>query len=81
MCSSDRDPAATGALLAMLEMQTRQNIAEALAASGQLMVLTPQELGLVSADAQRSALARAAEAQAGHTPAAPERTNGFGART
>jgi regulator of protease activity HflC (stomatin/prohibitin superfamily) len=53
-----RDPAATGALMALLEMQTRQNIAEALAASGQLLVLTPQELGLIGAAAQRDALAK-----------------------
>jgi hypothetical protein len=57
-----RDPAATAALMALLEMQTRQNIAEALAASGQLLVLTPQELGLISAAAQRDALARRAVA-------------------
>jgi regulator of protease activity HflC (stomatin/prohibitin superfamily) len=57
-----RDPAATSALMALLEMQTRQNIAEALAASGQLLVLTPQELGLISAAAQRDALARRAVA-------------------
>ncbi len=55
-----RDPAATSALMALLEMQTRQNIAEALAASGQLLVLTPQELGLIGAAAQRDALARRA---------------------
>jgi hypothetical protein len=55
-----RDPNATAALMALLEMQTRQNIAEALAASGQLLVLTPQELGLISAAAQRDALARRA---------------------
>lgn len=57
-----RDPAATSALMALLEMQTRQNIAEALAASGQLLVLTPQELGLIGAAAQRDALARRAPA-------------------
>ena len=51
-----RDPAATAAILAMLEMQTRQNIAEALAASGQLIVVTPQELGLIGATAQRDAM-------------------------
>lgn len=54
----NRDPAALAALLAVLDMQTRQNIAEALAASGQLLVLTPQELGLVGAAAQRDAVAR-----------------------
>ncbi len=55
-----RDPAATKALLAILEMQTRQNIAEALASSGQLVVVTAQELGLASAGAQRDAVARVA---------------------
>lgn len=54
----NRDPAALAALLAVMDMQTRQNIAEALAASGQLLVLTPQELGLIGAAAQRDALAR-----------------------
>jgi hypothetical protein len=39
----------------MLDMQTRQNIAEALAASGQLVVVTPQEFGLVGAAAIREA--------------------------
>ncbi len=53
-----RDPASTAALLALLEMQTRQNIAEALASSGQLVVVTPQELGLVADAAQRDALLR-----------------------
>ncbi len=53
-----RDPQAISALMALLDMQTRQNIAEALAASGQLLVLTPQELGLVGAAAQRQALAQ-----------------------
>ncbi|MBX3429893.1 MAG: hypothetical protein KF779_09945 [Hyphomonadaceae bacterium] len=54
----NRDPAALSALLSLMDMQTRQNIAEALAASGQLLVLTPQELGLIGAAAQRDALAR-----------------------
>ena len=54
----NRDPAALAALLAIMDMQTRQNIAEALAASGQLPVLTPQDLGLIGAAAQRDALAR-----------------------
>jgi hypothetical protein len=53
-----RDAASTSALLALLDMQTRQNIAEALAASGQLLVLTPQELGLLGAGAQRDAMIR-----------------------
>lgn len=59
-----RDPAAISAILALLDMQTRQNIAEALAASGQLMVITPHELGLIGADAQRAAAARRAAAEA-----------------
>jgi hypothetical protein len=54
-------------------MQTRQNIAEALAASGQLLVLTPQELGLIGAAAQRDAMARRA---AGLTE--ESRANGHG---
>jgi len=58
-----RDAASTAGLLAILEMQTRQNIAEALAASGQLVVVTPQELGLMSAAAQREAGARATAAR------------------
>lgn len=57
-----RDAASTAAILALLDMQTRQNIAEALAQSGQLIVLTPQELGLVGATAMRDASARAARA-------------------
>lgn len=60
-----RDPASTAALLALLEMQTRQNIAEALASSGQLIVVTPQELGLVADVAQREALLRARPAASG----------------
>jgi len=71
-----RDPAATQALLTLLEMQTRQNIAEALAASGQLLVLTPQELGLVGAAAQSQALAARARAQA---ELHPPQANGNGA--
>lgn len=68
-----RDAASTAALLALLDMQTRQNIAEALAASGQLLVLTPQELGLIGAAAQRDALARGRAAGAHPVP------NGAGA--
>jgi len=71
-----RDPGATAAILSMLEMQTRQNIAEALAGSGQLIVVTPQELGLIGAAAQRDALlnrpARADQSQA----SAPQPPNG-----
>ena len=59
-----RDPASTAAMLSMLEMQTRQNIAEALASSGQLIVVTPQDLGLVSAAAIQAGR-RAAD---GHAP-------------
>lgn len=65
---NNRDPAALAALLAIMDMQTRQNIAEALAASGQLLVLTPQELGLIGAAAQREALARRVAPAPGPTP-------------
>jgi hypothetical protein len=51
-------------------MQTRQNIAEALAASGQLMVVTPQELGLIGASAQRDAMVQRIQREAG-APAQP----------
>ena len=64
----NRDPAALNALMALLDMQTRQNIAEALAASGQLLVLTPQELGLIGAAAQREALARRVAPAPGPVP-------------
>jgi hypothetical protein len=47
----------------------RQNIAEALAASGQLIVLTPQELGLTGADAVQHVL-RARGASPAAAPAA-----------
>ncbi|HWA22156.1 MAG TPA: hypothetical protein VG735_07170 [Caulobacterales bacterium] len=67
-----RDPASTQAMLAILEMQTRQNIAEALAGSGQLVVVTAQELGLAGALAQRDAMEKSAAA-------APPLTNGAGA--
>lgn len=50
------------AILAMLEMQTRQNIAEALASSGQLIVVTPQELGLAGATVQGQMLSRVSAA-------------------
>lgn len=65
---ANRDPAAIAALLALLDMQTRQNIAEALAASGQLMVVTPQELGLIGATAQRDAVVRRATELNAPTP-------------
>lgn len=64
----NRDPAALAALLAIMDMQTRQNIAEALAASGQLLVLTPQELGLIGATAQRDAVARRVAPAPGSVP-------------
>ena len=59
-----RDPESSAALLSLLEMQTRQNIAEALAASGQLVVVTPQELGLVGLSAQREAFLKRGAAAA-----------------
>jgi hypothetical protein len=65
-----RDPAATSAILALLDMQTRQNIAEALAASGQLVVLTAQELGLFGAAAQHGAITRTRTPPAGPNGAA-----------
>jgi hypothetical protein len=55
-----RDAASTQAMLAILEMQTRQNIAEALASSGQLVVVTGQEIGISGATAQRAAIDAAA---------------------
>jgi hypothetical protein len=67
-----RDPAGSAAILALLEMQTRQNIAEALAASGQLIVMTPHELGLAGAVAMREGATRARVV--GDT--APVHTNG-----
>ena len=75
-----RDPAATRALLTILEMQTRQNIAEALAGSGQLVVVTAQELGLAGVTAQRDAMARMAAAEpTAPTAPTPSLSNG-GAR-
>ncbi|MBL8560556.1 MAG: hypothetical protein JNM47_17680 [Hyphomonadaceae bacterium] len=53
-----REPGSTAAILAMLEMQTRQNIAEALASSGQVVVVTSQEIGLTGASVQRDAAER-----------------------
>lgn len=46
----------TQALLFILEMQTRRDIAAALANSGQLVVVTAQELGLTSAAVQLDAM-------------------------
>jgi hypothetical protein len=51
-------PESSAAILAILELQTRQNIAEALASSGQLIVVTPQELGLAGATVQGQILSR-----------------------
>lgn len=65
-----RDPDATAAIMTMLEMQTRQNIAEALAASGNLIVVTPQELGLIAASAQRDAAMARTGARPAVTPPA-----------
>jgi len=71
----NRDPAAAQGLLAMLEMQTRQNIAEALSVSGQLVVLTAEEVGLSGALTQQDRVARVlARADAAHV--APEKGNG-----
>lgn len=53
-------PESTAAILALLEMQTRQNIAEAMASQGQLIVVTPQELGLAGATVQGQILSRVA---------------------
>lgn len=75
----NRDPAATQALLAILDMQTRQNIAEALAGSRQLVVLTAQELGLFGAAAQHDAVARHAADMAVSTPNGAS-NGGLGAR-
>jgi hypothetical protein len=67
-----RDPASTQAILTMMDMQTRQNIAEALAASGQLMVVTSNEVGLTGEATKQDALdmtrARAAAAQSPVNP-------------
>jgi hypothetical protein len=71
-----RDAAGTAALLAMLEMQTRQNIAEALAAAGQLVVVTPNDIGLVGLSAQREAAATRTRAVGEAAPAPPPLTNG-----
>jgi len=53
-----REAGSTAAILAMLEMQTRQNIAEALASSGKVVVVTSQEIGLTGASIQRDAAER-----------------------
>lgn len=72
-----RDPGATAAILSMLEMQTRQNIAEALAASGQLIVVTPQELGLIGATAQRDAILSRPRLDQPQTGASPPPNGGL----
>jgi len=74
----DRDPGSTKAILQILEMQTRQNIAEALASSGQLVVVTGQDLGLASASAERDAVARFAAGDRPQPPR-PEISNGASA--
>jgi hypothetical protein len=76
----DRDAAGTAALLAMLEMQTRQNIAEALAAAGQLVVVTPNDIGLVGLSAQREAAAARTRAIGEAAPTPPPLTNGGAVR-
>jgi hypothetical protein len=70
-------PESTRAVLALIEMQTRQNIAEALAASGNVVVVTGQELGLTGqatqADAVRDAMLRQrGEESAPVSPPAPK---------
>lgn len=77
---ANRDPASTAAILTLLEMQTRQNIAEALAGSGQLMVVTPQELGLISASAQREAATRRTPGAVAYDPASAANGANGGAR-
>lgn len=69
----DRQFCATDAVLSILELQTRQNIAEALAASGHLVVVTGQELGLTGASAQLEAMRTAEQrrVQAGEPSAPP----------
>ncbi|MEQ1617815.1 MAG: hypothetical protein ABL883_05675 [Terricaulis sp.] len=62
-------PQSMAALLAILEMQTRQNIAEALAGTGQLIVVTPQELGLAGATVQGQILSRHSEPAPAPAPA------------
>ncbi|MBY0564979.1 MAG: hypothetical protein K2P58_12435 [Hyphomonadaceae bacterium] len=54
----NQTPESTKAILAVLEMQTRQNIAEAMASQGQMIVVTPQELGLAGATVQGQILSR-----------------------
>jgi hypothetical protein len=72
-----RDAASTAAIMALLDMQTRQNIAEALAASGQLIVMTPQELGLASAVVARETAVRTRPlGDAAPAPAPAHTTNG-----
>jgi hypothetical protein len=76
-----RDAASSAAILALLDMQTRQNIAEALAASGQLIVMTPQELGLASAAVLREGAPRGRSLGDASPAPAPLHTNGGGLRT
>lgn len=76
-----RDPASAAAILTLLEMQTRQNIAEALAASGQLIVMTPQDLGLAGATMLREGAPRARSLGDAAPAPSPLHTNGGGLRT
>ena len=69
----DRDPASTEALLTLLEMQTRQNIAEALGRSGNLVVVTTDELGLMGGSAARETLAELASSRRARLEAAETR--------
>lgn len=73
----NRDAASTKAILALLEMQTRQNIAEVIASSSNLVVLTAEELGFTGASTQRDRVARLLEGA--DTPAVgapPPKPNG-----
>jgi hypothetical protein len=72
----DRDATGSAAILALLEMQTRQNIAEALAASGQLVVMTPQELGLLGPVMGRDGAARTRSLGDAAPAPAPVHANG-----
>jgi hypothetical protein len=76
-----RDAASSAAILTLLEMQTRQNIAEALAASGQLIVMTPQDLGLAGATMLREGAPRVRSLGDAAAAPAPLHTNGGGLRT
>ncbi len=66
----DRRPEAVQALLAILEMQTRQNIAEVLGRSGNLLVLSPKDLALT--DIMAGLHARPAPSEDDVTPVAAQ---------